>query len=137
MWRIKYFVISIVFYVKQYCLFFPDVPNVKILLDPIFKFGSKATITTEILSIPSLENLEWQQSKDGIDFYCIDIKNPKYYGSSEEPECPMLVLLEIDFADKLYYRLVVRNIFGESISNTVFLDVKGSTINSYKELNLL
>lgn len=106
-----------------------DVPNVKILFDPIFKFGSKATITTEVSSIPSPEKLEWQKSKDGIKFHCIDIKNPKYYGSSEKPECPMLVILKIDFADKLHYRLVVWNIFGESISNTVFLDVKGSPPN--------
>lgn len=117
--------------------FFPDVPNVKILIDPIYKFGSKATITTEVSSIPSPENVEWQKSKDGIDFHCIDIKNPKYYGSSEKPECPMLVILEINFVDKLHYRLLVRNKFGESISNTVFLDVKGSTINHYKALNLL
>lgn len=133
----SFFLISIVLNVKQYCLFFPDVPNVKISFDPIFKFGSKATITTEVSSNPSPEKLEWQKSKNGIEFHCIDIKNPKYYGSSEEAECPMLVILEIDFADKLHYRLVVWNIFGESISNTVFLDVKGSTIYSYKELNLL
>lgn len=91
----------------------------------------------EVLLNLLFEKLEWQKSKNGIEFYCIDIKNLKYYGSSEEVECLMFVILEIDFVDKFYYCLVVWNIFGESISNIVFFDVKGSMIYFYKELNLL
>lgn len=109
--------------------FFTDIPNVEIVLDPLFHFGSYATITAEVSSIPPTENVEWQKSKDGIDFHCIDIKTPKYYGSSVMPASPLLKILEIGFVDKLYYRVLVGNKFGESISNTVFLGVKGSKIN--------
>lgn len=45
------------------------------------------------------------------------------------PASPLLKILEIGFVDKLYYRVLVGNKFGESISNTVFLGVKGSKIN--------
>lgn len=53
------------------------------------------------------------------------------------PASPMLKILEIDFVDKLHYRVLVWNKFGESISNTVFLDVKGSKINHLKDCTCL
>lgn len=44
------------------------------------------------------------------------------------PERPKLVISNISFRDKLYYRLVVSNKIGDGKSGTVYINVTGSMI---------
>lgn len=97
-------------------------PNSNLILD-----RSKTMFTSRIVSCPSPDGAEWQQSNDGKTFESITISKPKYYGSSCEPKSPLLIIPNVTFEDKLYYRLLVWNTIGEQYSNTVFLDVKGGT----------
>lgn len=101
-----------------------DVPGVRIFVDSPVYFGSETTIGSEVSSIPTPDKFEWQKSKDGNDFYCIG--KPEYFGSTGILTCPFLVIPKTSFADKLYYRLLVWNGIGESVSNTIFLNVTGS-----------
>lgn len=120
----------VLFYINT----FSDVPSVEIETDSKVCFGSKTTFRSKVSSIPSSKKVEWQTSKDETDYHCIDIEDPKYYGSNAIPECPLLVIPKITFDDKLYYRLVVLNKIGGGISNTVKINVTGSMIlfSSYK-----
>lgn len=113
---------------KIYLDYFLDVPSVDIEVNPTVYFGSKATITAAVSSTPPPEHVIWQKSKDGNNFYCIDITKPNYYGSNDIPFKPLLVILKATFDDKLNYRLLVRNKIRESISETVHLNVTGSKI---------
>lgn len=113
---------------KIYLNYFLDVPSVDIEVNPTVYFGSKATITAVVSSTPPPEQVIWQKSKDENNFYCIDITKPNYYGSNDIPFKPLLVILKATFDDKLNYRLLVRNKIGESISETVHLNVTGSKI---------
>lgn len=97
-------------------------------MNPTVSFGSKATITAVVSSTPPPEQVIWQKSKDGNNFYCIDITKPNYYGSNDIPFKPLLVIPKATFDDKLYYRLLVRNKIRESISDTVQLNIAGSMI---------
>lgn len=99
--------------------FFVDVPKVELPEVPPVYFGSKTTIRSVISSTPTPKKIEWQKSKDKSCFHSTG--NGKDIKSS-------LVLHKTTFADKLYYRLVVWNCIGESISNTVHLTVTGSMI---------
>lgn len=106
--------------------FIADVPNAEISTQQQVYFGSKTSFTSRIVSCPSPNGVEWQQSNDGETFKSINISQPKYYGSSCNPMSPLLIIPKVTFEDKLYYRLLVWNKIGEQYSNTVFLDVKGS-----------
>lgn len=128
-----YWIKHILFYlnIKQYFFHintFSDIPGVEIETDPKVYYGSKTTFRSKVSSIPSRKKVEWQTSKDGTDYHCIDVEDPKYYGSNVIPECPLLVIPKTKFDDKLYYRLLVWNDIGEGISNTVKLNVTGSMI---------
>lgn len=103
-----------------------DVPRATISTEQEVFFGSHTLLMSEISSCPSLEGAEWQTSMDGNTFCCVDISQPKYYGSSRNPELPSMVIPKVTFDDKLYYRLLVWNKIGEQFSNTVYLDVIGS-----------
>lgn len=116
-----------IFIYNSKTLFFADVPNVEISTTQEVYFGSKISFTSRIVSCPSPDGAEWQQSNDGNTFKSIIISKPKYYGSSCDPKSPLLIIPKVTFEDKLYYRLLVGNKIGEQYSNTVFLDVKGST----------
>lgn len=99
-----------------------DVPSVELLeVSPIF-CGSKATLKSKISSIPTPENIEWQTSRDGVHFHSTEIA--KYSDNTDNS----FVVHKATFADKLYYRLRVWNAIGETISNTVYLNVTGSMI---------
>lgn len=87
-------------------------------------FGSETIIKSEVSSIPTADKFEWQKSKDGDDFYCIGKQED--FGNTDNFTCPILTIPKATFADKLYYRLLVWNIIGESFSNTIFLNVTGS-----------
>lgn len=102
-----------------------DFPNAEISTEQQPYIGSKTMFTSRIVSCPSPDGAEWQQSNDGKTFESITISKPKYYGSSCEPKSPLLIIPNVTFEDKLYYRLLVWNTIGEQYSNTVFLDVKG------------
>lgn len=95
---------------------------------PKVQFGSEATITAVVSSIPEPEHVKWQKSKDGNNFYCIDVTETNYCGDYETPLIPshLLVIPKATFDDKLYYRLLVKNKIRESISDTVYLNVTGS-----------
>lgn len=107
--------------------FIEDVPNAKISTEQQTYIGSETMFTSRIVSCPSPDGVEWQQSNDGKTFDSIIISKPKYYGSSCDPKSPLLIIPKVTFEDKLYYRLLVWNKIGKQYSNTVFLDVKGST----------
>lgn len=99
-----------------------DVPCVELLeVSPIF-CGSKTTIKCVLSSTPTPENIEWQTSRDGVDFKSIG--RAKYFDNTDN-SC---VIHKATFADKLYYRVRVWNGIGETISNTVYLNVTGSMI---------
>lgn len=106
-----------------------DVPRAKISTEQEVFFGSHTFLTSEISSCPSLEGAEWQTSIDGNTFCCVDISQPKYYGSSRNPELPSMEIPKVTFDDKLYYRLLVWNKIGEQFSNTVYLNVIGNPPN--------
>lgn len=107
------------------CFCFVDVPHAEISTEQQFYFGSTASISSNVVSCPSFEGLEWQKSIDGIDFHTIDISQPKYYRSTCNLENPILVIQTLTFEDRLHYRLLVWNIVGDKFSNTVFLNVVG------------
>lgn len=73
-----------------------------------------------ISSTPTPQKINWQTSKDGVDFHSIKNAKDSYHADSS------LVIHKATFADKLYYRLNVWNGIGETISNTVYLNVTGS-----------
>lgn len=97
-------------------------------------FGSRTTIKAGILSTPPTEKVEWQKSKNGNDFYCINTTEEKYSGSKNflipESESAILVILRTTFDDMLFYRLMVWNRIGVNFSNTVELKVTGSKVLS-------
>lgn len=103
---------------------FADIPSVEIFIDSPVYFGSKTTIKSVVsTSMPTPEKIEWQESKDGVDFNCIGYA--KYPQSTNNFICPSFVINETSFDDKRY-RLLVWNRIGESVSNTVYLNVTGS-----------
>lgn len=109
------------------CYFIVDVPNAEISTEQQIYVGSETIFTSKIVACPSPDGIEWQQSNDGKTFESIIISKPKYFGSSDDPKSPLLIIPKVSFEDRLYYRLFVWNKIGEQHSNTVFLDVKGST----------
>lgn len=103
---------------------FTGVPHVEIFVDsPVF-LGSQTAIKSVISSTPTPEKMEWQKSKDGIDFQIIE--KVESFERSVISKCPFLMIHKATFADKLYYRLMVWNGIGEGVSNTVYLNVTGS-----------
>lgn len=104
--------------------FFTEVPSVKIIVDSSVCFGSTTTIKSEVLSTPKPQKIEWQKSKDGTKF--LSTENPILFNSTDIFTSPSYVIPKTTFTDKLYYRLLVWNEIGESVSNTVYLNVTGS-----------
>lgn len=105
---------------------FSGVPTVKLSIDSTFCFGSRAILKAEVTAIPFPEKAKWQKSKEIDNFHSINITNRKYYGSKDIPESPMLVVSNINFEDKIHYRVLVSNKIGDGISDTVYLNVTGS-----------
>lgn len=67
--------------------------------------------------------VEWQKSIDGQNFSCINVNDPNFKGSSQNPKSPLLVITNTTFEDVFFYRLRVQNKTGESFSNTLRIDV--------------
>lgn len=131
---IKVFVIDKIFqmdgiYLIIFFRFFTDIPCVKILVDSPVRFGSETIIKSVISSTPTPEKIEWQSSKEGILYYCIG--KPSCFGRSDIFKMPSLVIPKTTFNDKLHYRLLVWNGIGESVSNSVYLNVTGSMTITY------
>lgn len=103
---------------------FPDIPSVKIFEDSSVCFGSETTIRSVISSTPPPEKIEWEKSMDEVNFSCI--RYAKYPQSTDNSTCPSIVIKKTSFDDRLFYRLLVWNAIGESVSNTVYLNVTGS-----------
>lgn len=110
-----------------------DVPKATISSDQPVYYGSKTILNVKLSSCSSPVEVKWQKSIDGNTFSSIDISEPKYYGSSLNPESPFLVITKTTFKDMLYYRLLVWNQIGEEFSNTYCLNVIGS---KYKSLQI-
>lgn len=121
----KYFKIV---YLKAFyaSFFFTDVPIVQISVDSQVCCGSESTIKSLVSSIPTPKKIEWQNSKDGIDFF--RISKPEFFETDDSFTCPFFLIPETTFADKRYYRLLVWNGIGESVSNTVYLNITGSMV---------
>lgn len=131
---IKVFVIDKIFqmdgiYLIIFFRFFTDIPCVKILVDSPVRFGSETIIKSVISSTPTPEKIEWQSSKEGIIYYCIG--KPSCFGRLDIFKMPSLVIPKTTFNDKLHYRLLVWNGIGESVSNSVYLNVTGSMTITY------
>lgn len=116
-------------YVKlQLSVYNADVPYAEISTEQQIFFGSKTTITSKISSCPCPDGVEWQKSNDGKTFDCINISQPTYYGSSCNPESPLLLIPKVSPKDRLYYRLQLWNKIGYQYSNAVYIDATGSTL---------
>lgn len=89
-------------------------------------FRSETKVNSLVASCPKPDGVEWQKSKDGINFCHIDINEPHYHGSSLNPESPLLLISNTMFEDMLYYRLRVWNKIGEHFTDPLYFDVKGS-----------
>lgn len=109
---------------KTSIYFFTEVPSVKILVDSSVCFGSTTTIKSEVSSTPKPKKIEWQKSKNRINFNCTE--KPLYFTSTDIFTSPSYAIPNTTFTDKLYYRLLVWNETGEGVSNAVFLNVTGS-----------
>lgn len=107
-------------------LCFTGVPRVEISVESPVVVGSETTIKSSILSTPTPSKIEWQRSKDGINFDCI--KNANSIKNRSIPACPFYKISKATFEDKLYYRLLVWNEIGKSASNIVQLKVTGSMV---------
>lgn len=107
---------------------FADVPKATIPTISTVCFGSKTTFDPEVFSCPPPDGVKWQKSteSDNDNFECIDLDDPKYYGSSLDPESPKLVITKTTFEDMLRYRLFIWNTIGEGFSNITPLNVTGS-----------
>lgn len=114
---------------------FTDVPCIAISTKPKVHFASDTTITSIVTSNPQPEKAQWQNSKNGDDFYEMDVTKSKYFGSNVSPECPRLVIPKTTFDDMLYYRLQISNKLGVNVSNIVYLKVTGSM--SFRSLTQL
>lgn len=92
-----------------------DVPSVELLEVSPIVYGFKTTLKSSISSTPTPQKINWRTSKDGVEFHSIKKAKESSYD-----------IHKATIADKLYYRLHVRNGIGETISNTVYLNVTGS-----------
>lgn len=106
-----------------------DVPKAEISTEKQIIFGSTTTITSTISSCPCPDWVEWQKSNDGKTFECIKISQPKYYGSSCNPESPLLLITKVSLKDRQHYRLLLCNKIGRQYSNTVYIDATGNPPN--------
>lgn len=107
-------------------LFLAEIPSAELSVESNGFFGSKATIRCMFLSCPLPEKVRWQKSKDKRVFLTIDITAPEYSGSRDVPKSAILVIPQISFDDKLFYRLLVWNKIGQNYSNIIHLNVTGS-----------
>lgn len=132
-YNLKYHILE--FY--SHCI--TDIPSVELLGVAPVCCGSKTTIKSVTSSIPTLEKVEWQKSKDGAVFY--SIREEKDFEDTGSSFCPFFVIHNASFVDKLYYRLLVWNGIGVSVSSPVYLNVTGSMIGilglSYLHITLI
>lgn len=114
---------------------FADILSAKIVTDSKIVFGSKTIIKTFISSCLPIRGMQWQNSIDGHNFSNINIGDPKHKGSSLVPKAPLLVITKTTFDDVKYYRLQVWNTIGEHFSNTLHLNVTGSMLQCFTNIN--
>jgi hypothetical protein len=108
------------------------IPNATVATDVQVYLGSDTKISAMITSCPPAEGAVWEKSSDSVTFETIDVKKPKYYGSTLDPSNPLLMFTKTAFEDKLYYRLRVWNKLGQCISNEEYLNVTGGMYFSIK-----
>lgn len=106
--------------------YFLDIPGVEIPSKSKVIFGSETRFDCHVSGNPPPDKVEWQNSIDGTTFHPIDIDGDKHCGSSTDPLSSFLLVRNADFNDQQYYRIVVSNLIGKCISNTLFLQVTGS-----------
>ncbi|XP_062602960.1 uncharacterized protein LOC134264710 [Saccostrea cucullata] len=126
---------------KAVCL---DAPFVKIGKDLTVEncqiltasFGDQVTIVATVKSCPSPIKAIWQKSRDQNpdNFMTVDIDDARYFGSTFDPEKPILVITKASDVDKVYYRLEVTNGIGKSISNTVLLKLVGGALKTTSKI---
>ncbi|XP_062568952.1 uncharacterized protein LOC134231070 [Saccostrea cucullata] len=119
--------------VKRIVLAAPYVDIGKELTCPM---GCEFTFNPVIKSCPSAEKAIWQKSKtqDSDNFKNIDINDARYFGSSLDPENPILRIWKTSHADNSYYRLEVTNGIGKSTSNAVLLKLVGDPPSVFTSL---
>lgn len=106
--------------------FFLDIPRIEIPSKSKVPFGSETRLNCHVCGYPSPDKAEWQKSVDGTIFHAIDIDGYKHFGSSTGSQSPYLLVRNASLMDQQYYRVVVSNLIGKCISNTLFLQVTGS-----------
>lgn len=110
--------------IRQF-IFFSDIPKASISTESKVYLGSATQISSKVSSTLQPNKYEWQNSVEGSAFHCIDIDKRKY-DRIHLLNNPLLVIKNTTFDDILYYRLLVGNLFGDCVSNTVYLNVTGS-----------
>lgn len=113
-------------------LCFVDVPTTTISLKAIVYSGSESKLDCFISSCPPPEGMEWHESIDGETFCRIDTSQPKYNGSSVNPYQPYLLIPKTTLNDEQFYRALVWNKIGRSMTETVYL--KGNAPSRIKRL---
>ena len=108
---------------------FIDIPSATISNEVSVYVGSRTNISSKVEACPPPEGITWQKSSDSVTFENINIDNPRYYGSTNDPSSPVLTITKSTFDDKMYYRLLVWNKIGQRVSNTVYLNVTGGMYN--------
>lgn len=106
-------------------IFFPDIPKATISTASKVYLGSTTQISSKVSSTLPLSKYKWQKGFDGNEFQCIGINEGKFY-ETDGLQNPFLFIPNTTSDDILYYRLLVTNIIGGCVSNTVFLNVIGS-----------
>lgn len=117
--------------IRQFIIF-SDIPTATISKESNVFFGFETQIRATVSSTLPLNTYKWQKSVDGTAFHFIDINAGKYHGSDYLKDTS-LVLQKPTFDDMLYYCLLVGNLIGDRVSNTVYLDVTGSMFTHVKE----
>lgn len=99
--------------------FFLDIPKATISTESKVYFGSTTQIRSKVSSTLPLSKYKWQKSVDGNVFHFINFNEIKRHKTE-------LMIPSTTFDDIRHYRLLVWNILGGCVSNTVYLNVIGS-----------
>ncbi|XP_056017516.1 muscle M-line assembly protein unc-89-like [Ostrea edulis] len=110
-----------------------SVPSVSIIEVPEVIVGNPIIIVPTIQSCPTPVSAIWQKNNrhNNEEFERLEINDSKYFGSSDDPDDPRLVMQKVTQEDALYYRLIVSNGIAQSASNTIYLKLIGGVPSLY------
>lgn len=88
--------------------------------------GSDTTFDCTVSGYPSPDEVKWQHSLDGKEFFDIDTDMDKYLRSRIDLCLHSFLVRKATRSQQRYYRVVVSNSIGKCTSNKLFLQVTGS-----------